>query len=87
MNKPFYPSKIKVDEVYNPFTKKQEQILISTGPYRKELAGETEESVRAYLAYLVDKYNEDKKAYMEKRKKQMEDMIKRQEDKQLETNG
>lgn len=83
MSKLFYPSKIKVDEVYNPFTKKQEQILISTGPYRKELAGDTEESVKKYLAYLVDRYQEDKKKYMEMRKSQMEAKIKREEDAQI----
>jgi len=79
MNKPFYPSKIKVDEIFNPFTGKQEQILISTGPYRKELAGDTEESVRKYLAYLVDRYQEDKKKYMEMRKSQMEAKINKSE--------
>jgi len=74
-DKPFYPTKMKADEFFNPYTGKQEDVMISTGPYRKAIAGETTEEVRTYLAHIIEKYNDDKKAYMNKRKLEMEKKI------------
>lgn len=55
-----YPSKIKVDEVRNETTGKMEPVWISTGPFRKEICGDTQKSVNYYLAHLVERYRLEK---------------------------
>lgn len=41
-----YPSQIEVDS----------GVWISTGPYRKDICGETREEIRMYLAHIIQRY-------------------------------
>lgn len=45
-----YPSRIEVEP----------GVWISTGPYRKEVCGNTQEEVNSYLRYLKNRYDTEK---------------------------
>jgi len=51
----FYPNFLEVDKHANG-----QPIIIKTGPYKKDLAGETIESVFMYLQHLQEIHNESK---------------------------
>lgn len=59
-SKMFYPNLIKVDEKYNEETLKHDNILISTGPYRKDLCTDENGGVNVnnYLKHLIYLYND-----------------------------
>jgi hypothetical protein len=65
----FYPSVIKVDERFNKKTGKMEDVLMRTGPYRKDLCmnDDGKVDVNSYLKHLIHIYNakKDNKAKME----------------------
>lgn len=55
-----YPAKLVVDQALNESTGKMEPVEISTGPYRKDICGSTQQEVNAYLAHLVERYRIEK---------------------------
>lgn len=56
------PKNIAKAKVFYPnYWQMKDGRVISTGPYRKEIAGTTPEAVYLYLAHLEEKYENSKK--------------------------